>query len=81
MVTSQDLTAFLESELGVDTSDIDQSTPLFSGGIIDSFALVSLITFLERKCSFRMSPLDVTLDNLDSIERILAFVGSAVQQT
>jgi acyl carrier protein len=80
-VTGQDLMGFLESELGVDTSDIDGTTLLFSSGIIDSFALVSMITFLEQKCSFRMNPLDVNLDNLDSIDRILGFVGRVAGQT
>lgn len=79
-MSGQDLIAFLQSDLGVDTSDIDESTLLFSSGLIDSFSLVSLITFLEQKCSFRMSPLDVNLDNLDSIERILGFVDRVAQQ-
>jgi len=79
-LTSQALMTYLESDLGVDTSDMDDSTALFSSGVVDSFALVSLITFLEQNCSFRMNPLDVNLDNLDSIERILEFVGRALQQ-
>ena len=79
-LTSQTLMTHLESDLGVDTSDMDDSTALFSSGLIDSFALVSLITFLEQHCSFRMNPLDVNLDNLDSIERILDFVDRTLQQ-
>lgn len=79
-ITSPDLTEFLNSELGVDTSDVDDSTPLFSSGVIDSFSLVSLIMFLENKCEFRMKPLDVNLDNLDSIERILDFVDRQTEQ-
>ena len=79
-LTSQALMTYLESDLGVDTSDMDDSTALFSSGIVDSFALVSLITFLEQSGSFRMNPLDVNLDNLDSIERILEFVDRAIQQ-
>jgi acyl carrier protein len=79
-LTSQTLKTYFESDLGVDTSDMDDSTALFSSGIIDSFALVSLITFLEQECSLRMNPLDVNLDNLDSIERILEFVDRVVQQ-
>ena len=80
MVTKQDLMEFLKSELGVDTLDIDETTLLVSSGIIDSFSLVSLVTFLEKECSFRMSPGEVNLDNLDSIERILGFVSIATPQ-
>ena len=80
-MTSPDLMEFLNCELGVDTSDIDESTALFSTSIIDSFSLLSLIMFLEQRCAFRMKPLDVNLDNLDSIERILGFVGRLTEQT
>ena len=79
-LTSQTLMTYFESDLGVDTSDMDDSTALFSSGIVDSFALVSLITFLEQECSIRMNPLDVNLDNLDSIERILEYVDRVVLQ-
>ena len=68
------LLGFFETELAVDVSDIDGETLLFSRGVIDSFSLVLLISFIESRCGFRMSPIDVNLDNLDSIDRILAYV-------
>ena len=68
------LVEFLDEELSVDTSEIEGSTLLFSSGLIDSFSLVTLITFLESRCEFTMNPLEVTLDYLDSIERILAYL-------
>ena len=37
---------FLERELGVDTAPLDGDTPLVSDGIIDSFSLMSLVTFV-----------------------------------
>ena len=33
--------------------------------------MVSLIVFIERSCGIRIKPTEVTMDNLDSIERIL----------
>ena len=72
-VTAEEITRFLDDELAIDVDGIDTQSLLFSTGIIDSFSLVSLITFLEKKCGFRMSPGDVNLDNLDSIERILTY--------
>lgn len=79
-ISAQDLTTFLSDELGVDTADIDESTSLFGSGIIDSFSLVSLIMLLEQKCEFKMNPLDVNLDNLDSIERILDYVQRLTEE-
>ena len=73
-LTEQSLLQFIQDELGVDTSAVKADTPLFSQGVIDSFALVSLMTYVESGCGFRIRPDEVTLDNFDSIERILAFV-------
>ena len=76
-LTAENLMSYLRDELGVDTSDVEPATPLFSSGVIDSFALVQLITYIEDRCGFRVSADSVTLDNLDSIERILAYVERA----
>ena len=66
----------LSEELGVEISDIDGSTQLFSSGIVDSFSLVSIITFVEQESGNQVSPEDVNLDNLDSIDRIVSFVDT-----
>lgn len=68
---------FLRDELSVDTSEIEDSTLLFSSGLIDSFALVELITFIESHCGIHVNTMDVTLENLDSIELILRYVERA----
>jgi acyl carrier protein len=73
MITEATLIEFLGEDLGVDTSDLAPNSLLFSTGVIDSFALVSLMTYLETEGRFRLSPTEVNLDNLDSIERIIAF--------
>ena len=69
------LKQFLEDELGVDVVDITEDTPLFSSGIVDSFALVSLMTFVESEADITISPSDVNLDNFDSMSRILRYVA------
>ena len=38
--------------------------------------MVSLIIFIENSSGIKIKPTDVTLDNLDSVERILQFVES-----
>ena len=73
MLTEDELKEFFSDEVGVDTSDIAAETLLFSSGIIDSFALVNLMIFLEGKGGFRIAPTDVNLENLDSIERIIGY--------
>lgn len=73
-VDKQALYAFLGNEFGLDTNEVADDTLLFSSGMIDSFSLVSLITWLEEQYGFRMNPMDVNLDNLDSIQLICGFV-------
>jgi acyl carrier protein len=69
------LLKFMEDTLGVDTVAMDDETPLFSSGMIDSANMVDLILFVESKGNVKFSPDDITLDNLDSVSRILLFVA------
>jgi acyl carrier protein len=75
-ITQESLLRFLEEEVALDTADIEPETLLFSTGLIDSFSLVTLLSFLETEGGFRISPGDVTLENFDSIERMLAFANN-----
>jgi len=74
------LLQFMEKKLGVDTSQVDADTPLFSSGIIDSTGMVELIVFVESAAQVKFGPDDITLDNLDSIGRILNFVADGHAQ-
>ena len=73
MVNEQLLLRFLGDDLSIDTAGITPAEPLFSSGIVDSFALITLMTFIESQCGFRIGPMEVTLENFDSIDRILRF--------
>ena len=66
---------YIKAELAIDVEDLTLDTPLFSSGIIDSFALVSIMTFVESEGGIRISPTDVNLSNFDSISRIQAYVS------
>lgn len=72
-LTADRLLAYLRDELGVDVTDVGPDTPLFSTGIIDSFALVRIIGYLEESCGLEIPAVDVTLDNLDSVARMLSY--------
>jgi acyl carrier protein len=64
---------FFRDELSVNPSEIDDATLLFSTGQVDSFSLVELISFIESHCEIAIDVMDVTLENLDSIELILQY--------
>ena len=73
-VTSESLLHFLSDELAIDATNLSAGTPLFSSGLVDSFAFVSLLAHIESESGFQIEPTDINLDNFDSIERILAYV-------
>jgi acyl carrier protein len=75
-LSKPELLEYLEGHARVDVSELEDSTELFSSGLVDSFAMVDLLQFLEKHTGSRMGPEDINLDNLDSIERILAFAAS-----
>ena len=43
-----------------DDREITETTPLISGGIVDSFSMVSLKRFLEKKCNIQIPDADAT---------------------
>ena len=73
-MNSESLKAYLGERMGLDTSTLADDTPLFSSNLLDSFSMVDLIMFIEKESGVRLNPTDVSLDNLDSIGRILKFV-------
>ncbi len=75
-LTYETLIEFLKNKMGLDTSDIEKDTKLFSSGILDSFSMVELVIFIEKSADIKLNPTDLRLDNLDSIERILNFIAS-----
>lgn len=74
-LTKEQLIAFLANELGLDGSEIDDDSLLFTDGLLDSFSLTEVVAFLEDKGCFKMAVTDVTLANLDSVDRMMAFVA------
>ncbi|MGI6459323.1 MAG: acyl carrier protein [Candidatus Hydrogenedentales bacterium] len=65
---------YICSTFGLDDDELDDNTVLFSDGLLDSFCMVSLISYVESEAGIRFRPTEVNLDNLDSVARILAFV-------
>ena len=57
-----------------DEREITETTPLISGGIVDSFSMVSLLRFLERKYSIHIPDEAATPDAFDTVERIAVLV-------
>ena len=53
---------------------ITESSPLISGGIVDSFSMVSLKRFLEKHCAIQIPDAEATPQAFDSVNSIAALV-------
>jgi acyl carrier protein len=57
-----------------DTEEITYETPLISGGIVDSFSMVSLKRFLENRYKIQIPDDKATPEAFDSVNKIAALV-------
>ena len=57
-----------------DERTITDTTPLISGGIVDSFSMVSLLRFIEKKYSIDIPDQCATPEAFDTVERIVELV-------
>jgi acyl carrier protein len=57
-----------------DDREITEKTPLITSGIVDSFSMVSLLRFLEKKYAIDIPDAAATPEAFDSVERIVALV-------
>lgn len=74
MTFKDDLVAFICDDAGLNAGDFDDETELFSKGYIDSFTMSSLLAFVEDHAGVEVAQSDVTLENFDTVTRIVAFV-------
>lgn len=57
-----------------DDTEITATTPLISGGIVDSFSMVSLKVFLEKEYGVQIPDAKVTPEAFDTVEGIVCLV-------
>lgn len=57
-----------------DDAEITATTPLISGGIVDSFSMVSLKVFLEKEYGVQIPDAKVTPEAFDTVEDIVSLV-------
>jgi len=65
---------YVVNEYVEDDSEINFDTPLISGGIVDSFSMVSLKRFLENKYKISIPDDKATPEAFDSVNKICALV-------
>lgn len=61
---------------GEDPANLTRTTPLITGGILDSLATLELVSFLEKTFGIQLEAHEVDTERLDTLERIAAVVAA-----
>jgi acyl carrier protein len=61
-----------------DDMTLDEHTPLISSGIVDSFSMVSLKRFLEKKYDVKLPDEEATPQAFDTVTSIIELVNRHV---
>ncbi|OGD75326.1 MAG: hypothetical protein A2Y64_05460 [Candidatus Coatesbacteria bacterium RBG_13_66_14] len=57
-----------------DDIKVENDTPLISSGLVDSFSMVSLKVFLEKKYDIKLPDEEATPEAFDTVNSIVALV-------
>lgn len=72
----QRLVAFINDEVSTATDPVVADTDLLLTGAVDSLGVVRITQWLEDNYSIEVDPLEVTLENFQTVERMVAYVES-----
>lgn len=61
---------------GESADALDESTPLISGGVLDSIATLKLVSFLENQYGIAFEAHEVDADHLDTLDKMAHLVKS-----
>lgn len=67
---------YLEDDSGI---EVNENTKLISSGIVDSFSMVSLKMFLEKKFSIKIPDDKATPEAFDSVTNIINLLKTYVK--
>jgi acyl carrier protein len=71
---------YVINEYVEDDTEVTFDTPLISGGIVDSFSMVSLKRFLENKYKISIPDDKATPEAFDSVNKIVVLVKQFVKE-
>ena len=61
---------------GENPDELTETTPLISGGILDSIATLKLVMFMEEQYGVSFEPHEVDKENLDNLASIVRLLQS-----
>ena len=75
MTIGDDLLEFINAEVTLDAStQIAGETDLLLTGLVDSVGVIEIVGWLEDVAGVEIDPIDVVIDNFQTVDRMLALV-------
>ena len=77
----QELKDYIMSEFlpGESPDELTDSTPLITGGILDSIATLKLVLFMEERWGITFAPHEVDRENLDTLDLIAGLLRGKLE--
>lgn len=81
-VMKEALKAFVLEEFlhGEDPGQLADSTPLITGGIVDSMATIKLVSFIEERYKIALQPDEMDVTHLNTIASIVRLLQAKLQR-
>ena len=64
---------------GEDPDELQDDTPLITGGILDSISTLRFVTQLENEFDIALDARDAEYENLDTVDAVVALVESKLR--
>lgn len=71
------LLAFINAEISTSPEAVRLDSDLLLTGAVDSLGVIRITQWIEDELSIEVSPLDVTLENFQTVSRMVAFVEAS----
>ena len=65
---------------GEDPDELDDTTPLITGGILDSISTMKLVASLEERFGIEFQAHEISIDYLDTLSKIARIVTSKLSE-
>lgn len=68
-----ELCTFIDTEVSLDPdTPVQTDTDLLMTGLVDSLGAMEVVYWLEERCGIEIDPVDVTIDNFQTVDRMVA---------
>jgi acyl carrier protein len=73
--TAAKLLGFINTDVSVSPEPIEAETDLLLTGAVDSLGVIRITQWMEDELGIEVDPSDVTLDNFQTVSRMMRFLG------